>query len=183
MSQPHTIQIIWCIPAAVDIPIYIRGMWHHTVGTSHIYPKTRQHPLQISYFQENAYTDYIYRCFLWYSDKSTYQLMNKEGFLVLHLRTYSITSIVFYELTEASYLQLQLQHYYMHHLLPWYNKPLGVFQNVNYHLHNFWFGFFWMANNSVILLCLLNCFTCTAYLYILLIFLFWNLKCADSASK
>jgi len=31
---------------------------------------------------------------------STYQLMNKEKFLVLFLSTYSIISIVFYELTD-----------------------------------------------------------------------------------
>jgi len=37
--------------------------------------------------------------------------MNKEKFLVLFLSTYSITSIVFYELTEASYLQLQPPRY------------------------------------------------------------------------
>ena len=45
----------------------------------------------------------------------------------------------------------------------WYSKHLGVFQNENYYVHNFWFGFFWMSNNSIILLCLLNCFTCTAF--------------------
>jgi hypothetical protein len=110
MSQPHTIQIIWHIPVAADIAIYSRGMWHHTVGTSRIYPNTRQHPLHISYFQENAYTEYIYCCVSIYGDKSTYRLMNKEWFPVLHFRTNSITSIVLYELTEASYLKL-------HHLL------------------------------------------------------------------
>jgi hypothetical protein len=110
-----------------------------------------------------------------YGDKSNCQLIHKEKFLVLHLSTYSTTSIVFYELTEASYLQLQPPHHLMHHLLysgclnfisplvfsAWcnarYSKPLGVFQNVKYFLHNFWFVFLWMSNNSIILFCLLNC--------------------------
>jgi hypothetical protein len=37
MIQPYTIQIIWCIPVAVDISIYSRSISYHTVGTSHIY--------------------------------------------------------------------------------------------------------------------------------------------------
>jgi hypothetical protein len=45
--------------------------------------------------------------------------MNKEKFhdLRVLLLTYSITSIVFYELTKASYLQLQPPCYYMNHLI------------------------------------------------------------------
>jgi len=100
-----------CTPVAVDTAIYSRSMRHHTVGTSHVYPNMQQCPLHNSNFQVNAYTKCVQRCVSLYGDKSTYQLMNKEKFLVLFLSTYSITYIVFYKLTEASYLQLQLPYY------------------------------------------------------------------------
>jgi len=98
-------------PIAVDIAIYSRSMRHHTVGTSHIYPNIQQCHLHNSNFQVNAYTKCVSRCVSLYGDKSTYQLMNKEIFLVLFLSTYSITSIEFYELNEARYRQLQPPRY------------------------------------------------------------------------
>jgi len=39
MSQPHTIQIIWYIPVAVDIAIYSRIMRHRTVSTPPYLPQ------------------------------------------------------------------------------------------------------------------------------------------------